>query len=639
MRSSRIAEFMRWLEREKGLRFEGYEPLWQWSVTEIEAFWESIWQFFDIRSSAPYARVLSSRDMLTAKWFEGARLNLVEHVFRHANTRRAAIVFRSELAPLTEISWSGLEREVARVAAALQSMGVQPGDRVAAYMPNIPQAIVVFYACASIGAIWSSCSPDMGSASVLDRFRQIEPKVLFAVDGYRYGGKDYDRRAVVGELKAKLPTVETLVLVPYLDAEAKMPGARLWEELPPGPDKLEFAQLPFDHPLWIVYSSGTSGPPKAIVHGHGGMLIKTLKSLALDFDVRRGERFFWYTSTGWIMWNLVAAAPIVDCSIALLDGHPGYPDPGTYWRFVADSRSEFAGTSPAFIGVCMKAGIEPAKIADLSRLRTLGCSGSPLSVEAYRWVYGHVKRDLMLASGSGGTDIAGGFVGACALKPIYAGEMQARNLGVAVHAFDDNGNSVIDQVGELVMTEPMPSMPLYFWNDPDGRRHRESYFEMYPGKWRHGDWIRITPRGGAIVYGRSDTTINRHGLRMGTGELYRAIEEVPEVLDSLVVDLEYLGRKSYMPLFVQLRPGIVLDDALKSRIDDRIRAAVSARFVPDDIFAVDEVPRTLTGKKMELPVRKLLLGQPVEKVASRDAMANPKSLDYFVELARRLDAA
>jgi acetoacetyl-CoA synthetase len=368
------------------------------------------------------------------------------------------------------------------------------------------------------------------------------------------------------------------------------------------------------------------------------MLIKTFKSLAFEFDVRRGERFFWYTSTGWIMWNLLVTAPIVDCGIAMLDGNPGYPDPSTLWRFAADAKAEFVGTSPAFVGVCMKAGIEPAKVADLSRIRTLGCSGSPLANEAYHWIYQNVGHDLLLASGSGGTDIAGGFVGPNTLLPLYAGEMQCRSLGVAVHAFDDHGASLMDAVGELVVTEPMPSMPLYFWNDKDGKRYHESYFEMYPGKWRHGDWIRITPRGGAIVYGRSDATINRHGLRMGTAELYRAIEDVPEVLDSLVVDLEYLGRASYMPLFVALRPGIDLDDALKSRINDKIRAAVSARFVPNDIFAIAEVPRTLTGKKMELPVKKLLLGHPPEKVASRDAMANPASLDYFIALAASLNA-
>jgi len=628
---SRLTEYLAWLAREKSLRFEGYDPLWRWSVAEPEAFWESIWQFFGVRASQPYSRVLAARRMPGARWFEGARLNLAENAFRHATPARPALVFASEIAALSEVSWAELEREVARVAGALRAMGVEPGERVAAFVPNIPQAIIAFLACASLGAVWSSCAPDMGAPSVLDRFRQIDPRVLIAVDGYRYGGKDFDRRAVVEELRSQLPTLEHVVLIPYLNAEATLSGAAAWKDLR-GTGKLAFTQLPFDHPLWIVYSSGTSGLPKPIVHGHGGMLMNTLKSLAFEFDLRRGDRFFWYTSSGWIMWNLLASSLVGECSALLMDGHPGWPDPGALWRFAAAAKADFVGTSPAFVGVCMKAGLEPAKAADLGRMRSLGCSGSPLSGDAYRWIYRQFPQ-VFLACGCGGTDVAGGIVGSSPLLPIYEGEMQCRLLGVDVDACDSDGRPLADEVGEMMIGTPMPSMPLHFWNDPEGKRYRESYFSMLPAKWRQGDWLRVTPRGGAVVYGRSDATIKRHGVRMGTAELYRAIEAVPEVLDCLVVDLEYLGRPSYMPLFVQLRPGAELDAALRARIAQAIRTAVSARFVPDDIFTVAEVPRTLTGKKMELPVRNLLLGRPPDKVASRDAMANPASLDYFVAFA------
>ena len=575
-----------------------------------------------------------------AKWFTGAQLNFAEHVFRNATAARPAIVFQSELRPLSEMSWAELERQAGCVAAWLRAMGVKPGDRVVAYMPNIPETVVAFLACASLGATWSSCSPDMGSASVVDRFKQIEPKVLFAVDGYRYGGKDFDRRDVVAELQRELPSLERLVLVPYLNPMHSRPGC-----VTPCAGRgcsrqrrpLAFEQVPFDHPLWVVYSSGTSGLPKPIVHGHGGIVLQMQKGLALELDLKPEDRFFWFSTTGWIMWNLLVGGLVRGSTILLLDGNPGWPDPGTLWRFAGASRASFVGASAAFIGLCMKSGIEPAKIADLSRVRAVGSTGSPLSVEGYRWVYEHVGRDLLLASISGGTDPAASFVGACPILPVYAGEIQCRALGVAAYAYDDQGNAVTDQVGELVITEPMPSMPLYFWNDAGGKRYQESYFDMYPGKWRHGDWIRITPRGGAVIYGRSDATINRHGIRMGTAELYRAIEDLPEVLDSIVVDLEYLGRESYMPLFVVLREGVDLDEALKARIKEKIRTAASARYVPNDIFAIAEVPRTLTGKKMELPVKRLLLGHPIDKIASPDAMSNPRSLEYFVGFAQKLN--
>ena len=553
---------------------------------------------------------------------------------------RPAIVARSEARGASEVSWAELERQVAAIAASLRELGVRPGDRVASYMPNIPETVAAFFAVTSLGAVWSSCSPDMGTGAVVDRFKQIEPKVLFAVDGYRYGGKAYDRRAVLGEIVRALPSLERVVFLPYLDPAARLESvaqAVPWSSVVAREAKLEFEQVPFDHPLWIVYSSGTTGVPKAIVHGHGGIVIEHLKTLRLHKDMRPGDRFFWMSSTGWIVWTLLVSGLLGGCTIVMFDGNPAYPDAGEIWRLVGETRAEHFGCGAALIGASMKAGVEPGKVADLSRLRVISTTGSPLTVDAYEWTYAHVKRDLWLASISGGTDIACGFVAGCPLLPVTAGEIQCRCLGVAVEAFDDAGRPLVGEVGELVVTEPMPTMPLCFWDDPGDRRYRESYFELYPGKWRHGDWIRFNENGTSVIYGRSDTTINRFGIRMGTAEIYRVVEECPEVLDSLVVDLEYLGRKSFLPLFVVLRPGYVLDDALKARIKERIRTVASARHVPDEIYAIAEVPRTLTGKKMELPVRKLLLGSPVEKVASPDAMANPQSLAFFVELAKQLN--
>ncbi|OGB22039.1 MAG: acetoacetate--CoA ligase [Burkholderiales bacterium RIFCSPLOWO2_02_FULL_57_36] len=644
---SRLHDYMRWLEREKGLAFRDYDSLWQWSVDHLEEFWASIWQYFDIRSSAPYRSVLDAHKMPGAKWFDGARLNFAEQMFRFhqdgADDDKAAIIAQSELRPMARLSWRELRSQVTAVANTLRALGVGPGDRVVAYLPNIPETVVAFYACASIGAIWSSCSPDMGTASVLDRFRQIDPKVLIAVDGYRYGGKDFDRLPVVEAMRQSLPTLEQVVLLPYLNPNATLEQAVPWDSLFSQPEAqahpIRFEQLPFDHPLWILYSSGTTGMPKPIVHGHGGALIESVKGHALQLDLGPQDHFLWFSTTGWIMWNSQITGLLVGATICIYDGNPGYPDLGTLWKFTEQAELTFFGAGAAYFGNCMKAGIEPEKIADLHRLRSVGVTGSPLAADGYEWIYRHAGQDIMLAAISGGTDIAASFVGACPILPLYSGEMQCRCLGIAVYAFDDAGKPLVDEVGELVVTEPMPSMPLYFWNDPGNKRYLESYFETYPGLWRHGDWIRITERGGAIIYGRSDTTINRYGIRMGTAEIYRVVEELPEVVDSLVVDLEYLGRESYMPLFVVLRPGMQLDNALQQRITNKIRTELSARHVPNEIFAVAEIPRTLTGKKMELPIKNLLLGMPIEKIANRDAMSNPGSLDYYVEFAKRRDAA
>ncbi|HQR22160.1 MAG TPA: acetoacetate--CoA ligase [Burkholderiaceae bacterium] len=638
---ARITAFTKWLARERGLAFANYESMWLWSVTDLEGFWSAIWQFFDIRASAPYERVLAARGMPGAEWFPGARLNLADQVFRHASGSRPAIVAGNESGAQQELSWRELERQVGALAASLRALGVVPGDRVVAILPNIPQAIIAFLACASVGAVWSVCSPDMGPVAVLDRFRQIAPKVLIAADGYRYGGKAYERGAMLAKVRAALPSLEHTVVVPNLDGvhdPVRVPGALPWAELVSGDAPLVTTQVASAHPLWVVYSSGTTGLPKAIVHGHAGALVEMLKGVGLHRDIGPGDRFHWYTSTGWIMWNVQVSGLVAGATAVLYDGNPGFPDLGVLWRFVSAVGATFFGAGAAFYANCMKAGIEPAMTADLSTLQTLGSTGSPLPPEAYRWAYGHVKRDLWLVSIAGGTDLAGAFLTGLPTLPVYEGEMQCRALGLKVEAYDDAGRPVIGEVGELVCTEPFPSMPLCFWNDPGDARYRESYFETYPGAWRHGDWVKLVARPeavGGIIYGRSDATINRHGIRMGTAELYRAVEGIPEVIDSLVVDLEYLGRESYMPLFVVLRPGVVLDDALKARLNDTIRAALSARHVPSEILAVAEVPRTLSAKKMELPVKKLLLGHPLEKVAHADAMANPSSLDWFVEFARR----
>ncbi|MCH9782682.1 MAG: acetoacetate--CoA ligase, partial [Gammaproteobacteria bacterium] len=585
-------------------------------------------------------RVLDGHAMPGAKWFEGARLNLAEQVFRFhiGDPGRPAIESRSELRGRQTFTWGELHRQIAATAASLRGLGVGPGDRVVAYLPNIPETVVAFLACASIGAVWSSCSPDMGTRSVLDRFQQIDPKVMIAVDGYRYGGKDFDRLDVVAGLRDDLPTLEHLVLLPYLDNGAALPGARSWASMIQRDAPMAFEQLPFDHPIWVVYSSGTTGMPKPIVHGHGGALINGLLNHALHLDLGPDDRFMWFTTTGWIMWNSQMSGLLTGATICLYDGNPGYPDLGTLWRFAEETGITVFGAGAAYFLNCKKAEIEPSQWVDTGRIRTVGSTGSPLPEEGYRWIMDQLG-DVLIAAISGGTDVAASYVGACPIQPVYAGEMQCRYLGTAVYAMDDDGCILDDEVGELVVTKPMPSMPLYFWNDEGGHRYHDSYFDVFPGVWRHGDWIRITPRGGAVIYGRSDTTINRHGIRMGTSEIYRVVEELPEVLDSLVVDLEYLGRESFMPLFVVLREGVSLDEDLKGRIKAGIRENLSARHVPNDIVAVPDVPRTLTGKKMELPIKKLLLGQSLEKVANPDAMANPESIRTYQDYAEQRGTA
>jgi len=637
---SNIRRYMAWLEHTRGLHFADYDALWRWSVDELEAFWGSLWEFFGIQSATPYAEVLSGRAMPGARWFAGAQINYAEHIFRNATPDHPALVFASERHPVGELSWAELERQVAAVAAAMRGMGVGAGDRVVAYIPNIPQALVAFLAAASLGAVWSSCSPDFGSPSVIDRFRQIEPKVLFAVDGYQYGGKPFDRRAAVAEIQAALPSLEQTVLVPYLDDAATPDGlrgpVRTWADLLATPGELRFEPVPFDHPLWVLYSSGTTGLPKPLVHSQGGILIQHLKELSLHLNLKPGDRFFWFTTTGWMMWNLLIGGLLVGATVVSYDGSPGFPDMGALWRLAEQTGTTFFGTSASYITALMKSGVEPGRAFDLSRVVGIGSTGSPLPPEGFDWVYEHVKPDVWLASVSGGTDVCGCFVGGCPLLPVHSGEIQCRALGVAAEALDTDGNDVREVMGELVIAAPMPSMPIFFWGDPDGARYRESYFELYPGKWRHGDWVVINGRGGVVIYGRSDSTINRQGIRMGTSELYRVVEGLPEVLDSLVIDLEGLGGQSYMPLFVVLREGHQLDAALTHKIKGAIRAALSPRHVPDEIYTIPEVPRTLSGKKLEVPVKKILTGVPVDRAANPDSLKNPELLPFFVTLAARL---
>jgi acetoacetyl-CoA synthetase len=622
-----ITRYARWLERTRNLRLASYDDLWRWSVGDLDAFWGSIWEFFDVQASAPPQRVLGSRAMPGAEWFPGARLSHPRHIFRERDDAQVALHHASELRELGTWTWGELRERTAAIAGGLRALGVGPGDRVAAYLPNVPEAIAAFLATASLGAVWSSCSPDFGARSVVDRFAQIEPKVLLAVDGYRYGGRDFDRREVVRGVAAEIPGIEHLVMLGHLDGSGWQAGFER-----PGAE-LDFAEVPFDHPLWILYSSGTTGLPKPIVHGHGGILLEHLKKLHLHVDAQPGDRIFWFTTTGWMMWNFLVGVLLTRASIVLYDGNPGHPDLGTLWDLAADAGITCFGTSASYIATCMKGGVRPGEGRDLSALSSVGSTGSPLSPEGFRWVYDELGEETWLFSTSGGTDVCTAFVGGVPTLPVYLGELQARSLGASVEAWDQEGRPLVGQVGELVITQPMPSMPICFWNDPDGSRLRESYFSMYPGVWRHGDWIEITERGTAIIYGRSDSTINRGGIRMGTSEIYRAVLALDEVVDALVVDVPREGTAGWMPLFVVLREGEELTDDLADRIRRRVREDCSPRHVPDEIRRIAEVPRTLSGKVLEVPVKRILMGQSPDRVASRDSLANPEALDAFVALA------
>jgi acetoacetyl-CoA synthetase len=649
-----MTRFMGWVAERHGREFDDYEDLWRWSVEELEQFWADIWEFFGVRSSRAYEQPLAERTMPGARWFEGAELNYAENMLlgpAHKDgagggrdPEAIAVMHCSELRELQQLTWGELSAQVAQVAAGLRALGVGRGDRVVAYMPNIPETLIAFLATASLGAIWSSAAPEFGARSVIDRFAQIEPKVFFAVDGYRHGAKDFDRMDNARAILAELPTVERAVLLPYLSADASpaaLPGeAMLWQELAASGEgaELVFEQVPFDHPLWVLYSSGTTGLPKAIVQGHGGILIEQLKK-RLHMELRPGDRMFWFTTTGWMMWNFLVGCLLSDAAIVLYDGSPAEPDLGVLWRLAERAGITCMGLSAGLIASCEKEGLEPGKECDLSMLRAIGSTGSPLSPEGFRWVYEAVGSKIWLFSTSGGTDVCTAFVGGNPLLPVYEGELQCRILGCAVDSYDERGVGHVDRVGELVITEPMPSMPLFFWGDESGERLHDSYFAMYPGVWRHGDWIRITPRHGAVIYGRSDSTINRMGVRMGTSEIYRAAAAVDQVLDALVVDIPKPGGEDelWMVLFVTLAPGTTLDDELTAKIKRSIREDCSPRHVPNEVRQVAEVPRTLSGKVLEVPVKRILMGTPANQAASIESLANPASLDYFVELARELN--
>ena len=633
-----LTRYTRWLSGTRGLEFDDYEALWRWSVDDLEAFWASIWEYFEVQAEAPYERVLGSRAMPGAEWFPGARLSFARHVFAGKDDDAVAIRHASELREGGELTWAQLRAHTAELAAGLRALGVGPGDRVVAYIPNIPEAMAAFLACASIGAVWASCSPDFGARTVVDRFAQIEPKVLLAVDGYRYGGKDFDRLDVVAGLQAELPTLERTVVLPYLDAEpdlGRLRDATSWDELRVAGAELSFASLDFDHPLWVLYSSGTTGLPKPIVHGQGGMLLEQLKKMHLHLDAQAGDRVFWFTTTGWMMWNFLVGVLLTPASIVLYDGNPGHPGPGRLWDLAQETGVTCFGTSASFISSCMTARVEPRAGRDLGALRSVGSTGSPLSPEGFDWIYEHVGSDTWLFSTSGGTDMCTAFVGGVPTLPVYEGELQARVLGAKVEAWDEEGRSLIGRVGELVITEPMPTMPIYFWGDANGERYRDSYFSMYPGVWRHGDWIEITDRGTAIIYGRSDSTINRGGVRMGTSEIYRAVLALDEIADAVVVDVPRPGTEGWMGLFVVPADGVVLDDDLVKRIAGRIRSDCSPRHVPNEVHAIAEVPRTLSGKVLEVPIKRILMGTPADQAASRDSLANPAALDWFVAFAAR----
>jgi acetoacetyl-CoA synthetase len=647
--SARVAGYARWLAARRGPHRDdadllSHDQLWRWSVAEPAAFWESVWEYFGVLGDRGTGPPLTGDTMPAVRWFEGATLNYARNALRTARAEpaRTAVIHRSEDGSGGTLSYGELAREVARAAAGLRALGVSAGDRVAAYVPNIPEALIAMLATASLGAIWSSCSPDFGASSVIDRFAQISPKVLIAVGGYTYGGKVYDRRDEVASITAALPALAAVVLVRGPAAAAAAPrragtGPRRlsWDVLRgtgPADDAAalpEFTEVPFGHPLWVLYSSGTTGLPKPIVHGHGGIVLEHLKALAFHTDLGPDDVFFWYTTTGWMMWNYLAGGLLAGATVVLYDGSATHPDTGALWRLVAETGVTYAGTGAPYLLACAKAGLSPAARHDLSKLRGVGSTGSPLPPEGFRWVYAEVGSDLMLGSFSGGTDLCTGFVGPSPLLPVRAGVIAGRCLGAKVEAYDAGGHPVIGAVGELVITQPMPSMPVSFWNDPGGERYAASYFTEYPGVWRHGDWIMILPDGGCVIYGRSDATLNRGGVRMGTSEFYRVVERLPEIADSLVVDTGRLGSDGRLILYVVPADDRDLDDELARRIRAKLRAELSPRHVPDEIHQVPGIPRTLSGKKLEVPVRKILLGTPLADAADPDALANPEVLAFF----------
>ena len=635
--NSNIAKFMEWLGQTRDLKFETYDELLQWSVDDLEGFWGAIWDYFQIISHSPYSRVLTEARMPGAEWFPGAALNYAEHVLRRRDDH-PAFISKSEIRPTSTLTYREVHDQVARMAAGLRAMGVRKGDRVAAYMPNIPETAIACLAATSIGAIWATCAPEFGIRSVVERLRQIAPKVLFAADGYRFSGKDYPRLEQAAEIQSQIPSVEHLVMVPYLYEQPSLEGlqnAMYWRDAERDATEIEFEPVGFDHPLWVLFTSGTTGLPKPIVHGHGGVILEHIKCQSLQFNLGSDDTLLWFSTTGWMMWNFDISGLMLGMTVVLYDGNPVYPDLRNLWDLAEETKSTYFGTSAPFIHACMKEGIRPGREYDLHRIKGVGSTAAPLSPEGFQWIYDNIGSDVHVGSFCGGTDVCTGFIGPVPLLPVHAGEIQAACLGSKVEAFDPGGNPVVDEVGELVLTEPLPSMPLFFWNDPDGERYRESYYDDFPGVWRHGDWVKKTERGTFVVYGRSDSTLNRSGVRMGTSEFYRVIEEMDEVQDSLVIDTGRPNEQGQLLLFLKLSDGVGLDEELQGRIRTMLRRLLSPRHSPDQIFAIPEVPKTLNDKKLEVPVKRIITGAVAGQVINRDAMSNPESLEFFVELGKK----
>ena len=641
-KNSHLFHYQKWLAQNHKLEFNNYHDLWQWSIDHVEDFWETIWDYFKVIYHAPYKKVLSKETMPDCKWFEKATLNYTEHIFRNYNPNQTAIYFENEIGNYQEITWKELKEKVSALASYLKFKGVTKGDRVVAYLPNVPEATIAFLAVNSLGAVWSSTSPDFGTESVVDRFAQIEPKILIAVDGYQYNGKAYDKTDVVKGIVEALPTLEKVLILPYLNKEAllKFPNEfmNLNTVFETSSGELTFEAVDFSHPIWVLYSSGTTGLPKAIVHSHGGILLEHLKYMAFHNDVHQGEKYFWFSTTGWMMWNFVQSALLMGAAIVLYDGSPTYPDFEALWAFSDKVGVNHFGTSAPYLVASMKKNVFPKTNFNLGSIRSISSTGAPLPYEAFEYVYENIKEDVWLCSMAGGTDVCTAFVGGSPFYAVHAGEIQCRALGVSLYAYDDNAQPIQDELGEMVITKPMPSMPIYFWNDPENQRYKASYFDYYPNVWRHGDFIKINSKtDGLVIYGRSDATLNRHGIRIGTSEIYRAVNKVEEVEDSLIVNLELDEGKHFMPLFVKMKNGIELTEVVQNKIKTQLKTEYSPRHVPDKIIEVKDIPYTISGKKMEAPIKKILLNMPLEKSINFDSMRNPESVDFFIEFAKGIN--
>lgn len=634
VQDSNLSHYMQWLREHKNLSFSDYQSLWSWSTENVEAFWESLWQYFAILHDGNYEAVISGTEMPYIQWFEGTKLNYAEHIFRNSTSERPAIIFKSEASPLTEMSWETLTRRVASLQHYFIEQGIQAGDCIVGYLPCTPDATIAFLAANSLGAIWSSCSPDFGTQSVLERFEQIKPKILVAVDQYQYNGKVFDKSEVIEALIKGIPSLEKTIVIGESIKNEKLID---WDSVTiESTHKLKFTRVPFSHPIWVLYSSGTTGLPKAITHSHGGILVEQLKYGTFHNDIKPGERCFWYTTTGWMMWNYIQGSLLAGGTLILYDGSPAYPSLHAMWSFIEEAKINHFGTSAGFILANMKEQVE-AKKFNLSPLRSIGSTGSTLPPEGFEWIYENIKSDLWLTSMSGGTDVCSAFVGGNPIWPVYAGEIQCRALGCKLESFSEVGKSLLNEVGEMVITKPMPSMPIYFWNDENHTRYMESYFEMYPGIWRHGDWTEITERYSVIIYGRSDATLNRGGIRIGTSEIYRAVDKIPEVKDSMIICIEKKGGNFWMPLFVVMQPDIELTTDIIKNINQTIRNDYSPRHVPDTVLAVTDLPYTISGKKTETPVKKVLMGLDPKEVVNKGALRNPESMEFFIQLANKIN--